>query len=84
MGQIAYDGIDSVVVADTRMLRRIDIATGTVTTILGRANLYGISPGAAPAALHGIFGVAVLPPNDGRMVLTDTAESTVLLFRAGP
>jgi hypothetical protein len=73
---IAVDANGDILVADTAngVVRRIDHATGEVTTELGIAGVHGVKPGALPTSLNNPKGVAVLA--NGDLVITD--EKAVL------
>ena len=76
---LALDG-DTLYVADfgNSTLRKIAVATGEVTTLVGVAGRYGIKVGALPGRLNRPVGVAVLP--DHSLVITDQ-ENVVLTVR---
>jgi sugar lactone lactonase YvrE len=78
---IAADGAGNLLVADSgnRLLRKVSIAAGAVTTVAGRSGQTGIVLGPLPAGLGTPTGVAVIP--DGSVAITDTAESAVVLVR---
>jgi sugar lactone lactonase YvrE len=79
---LAYDGAGHLFVADSfnATVRRIDVATGVVTTAIGRAGQYGVVLGPiATARLNGPEGLAVGP--GGALFVTDIDENVVLLAR---
>ena len=74
---IASDGAGNLYVVDGTTIRKIVIATGTVSTIIGSPTSVGVSPGALPASLNQPRGVAVLPT--GELAIVDYAENAVLI-----
>jgi DNA-binding beta-propeller fold protein YncE len=64
---------------DNHLVRRIDLASGAVTTFAGTRGLAGVKIGPLPARLNTPSGVAVLPSGD--LVIADTVENVVLLAR---
>jgi sugar lactone lactonase YvrE len=79
---LAYDGAGHLYVADSfnATVRRIDVATGRVTTEIGRAGDYGVVLGAiASARLNGPEGLALGP--GGALFVTDIDENVVLVAR---
>jgi hypothetical protein len=77
---IASDGKGNLYVADggASTLRKIVIATGVVSTVLGTPNRPGVILGRLPAGLNVPTGVAVLP--DGSLAITDPGENALLWF----
>src|SRR5262249_14315149 len=59
-------------------LRRIDLATGIVSTFVGAANKAGVQTGPLPAAMNAPGGMAATPSGD--LVLTDFNEAAVLMI----
>lgn len=81
-GALAYDGAGGVYVTDgfNATVRRVDLATGTVTTVIGRAGTYGVVLGPiASARLNGPSGLAAGP--GGALFITDIDENVVLVAR---
>lgn len=76
---IAADGAGNLLVTEGERLRRISIATGAVTTLVGVPGIKGVVPGSLPAGLNGALSVAVLP--DGTAAVSDMNENAVLLVR---
>jgi streptogramin lyase len=76
---IASDGAGNLYLADGNTIRKIAVATGAVSTVIGSAGRVGVSPGPLPASLNAPYGVTVLPTGD--LAITDTGENAVLLGR---
>jgi sugar lactone lactonase YvrE len=79
---LAFDGAGHLYVADSfnATVRRIDVATGRVTTEIGRAGEYGVVLGPiASARLNGPEGLAAGPA--GALFVTDIDENVVLVAR---
>jgi hypothetical protein len=76
-GAIAYDGAGSLYVADGQTIRKVDIASATVSTIIGSPDRVGVSLGALPASLNVAYGVFVLPT--GELAIGDYTENAVLI-----
>jgi sugar lactone lactonase YvrE len=74
---IASDGAGNLYVVDGTTIRKIVIATATVSTVIGSPTSVGVSPGALPASLNQPRGVAVLPT--GELAIVDYAENAVLI-----
>jgi hypothetical protein len=75
---IASDGAGALYVTDaSRTVRKISLAAGTVSTIVGSAGRIGVSLGALPASLSQPFGVALLPT--GELAIVDYNENAVLI-----
>jgi len=74
---IASDGAGNLYVADGNTIRKIDIASAAVTTVIGSPDRTGVSLGALPASLNAARGVAVLPT--GELAIVDTVENAVLI-----
>jgi streptogramin lyase len=77
---LACDGTGNLYVADSfnATVRRIVLATGEVTTEIGRASQYGVVLGPlASARLNGPEGLAAGPP--GSLFITDIDENVVLV-----
>jgi streptogramin lyase len=74
---IVYDGQGHLYVADSEngAIRRIEIATRSVSTYVGVLGEQGLQPGALPAHLNAPRGLALLP--DGGLAVTD--EQAVLV-----
>ncbi|MFL5417413.1 MAG: hypothetical protein ACJ78Y_15530, partial [Myxococcales bacterium] len=62
--------------------RKIDLATGAVSTVVGQPGIAGVKPGALPARLNQPGGIAVLGP--GRLIVADGAENVLLAARVAP
>jgi hypothetical protein len=76
---IAYDGTGNLYVADGNTVRKVVIATATVSTVIGAPARVGVSPGPLPASLNDVSGVAVLPT--GEIAVIDDQENAVLIAR---
>ena len=79
---LAYDCTGNLYVADSfnATVRRIVVATGEVTTTVGRQGEYGVELGPlATARLNGPDGLA--PGPDGSLFITDIDENVVLVAR---
>jgi hypothetical protein len=76
---LASDGAGNLYLADGNTIRKIAVATGAVSTVIGSAGRVGVSPGPLPASLNAPYGVTVLPTGD--LAITDTGENAVLLGR---
>ena len=78
---LAFDGRGNLLVADAgnHAIRKVAVATGTVTTLAGTLALVGVAPGRLPAALNVPAGVAIAPTGD--IYLTDSKEQVVLMIR---
>ncbi|HXU69712.1 MAG TPA: hypothetical protein VN947_10310 [Polyangia bacterium] len=76
---LAYDGAGHLYVADSGngAIRRIEIASATVTTYAGVLGQHGVAVGAIPGRLNRPSGLAVLP--DGGLAILD--EQAVLVVR---
>jgi len=74
---VDFDGAGNLYVADTsnHVVRKIEIATATVTTVVGQKTVSGVLPGALPARLSFPRAVATLP--GGRLAVID--ENAVLV-----
>jgi hypothetical protein len=74
---VDLDGMGNLYVADSgnHVMRKIDLATATVTTVVGDKAISGVLPGALPARLNGPGAVSVLPGD--RLAILD--ENAVLL-----
>jgi sugar lactone lactonase YvrE len=76
---ISFDGAGNLYVADSanHTIRKIDIATGEVTTRVGDPNRSQLALGPLPAQLNTPQDVVALP--DNQLAITDVAEHVVLL-----
>ena len=74
---IASDGAGNLYVADGNTIRKIEIASAAVSTVIGSPDRVGVTLGALPAALNLAHGVAVLPT--GELAIVDTTENAVLV-----
>src|SRR5262249_17238508 len=63
LGQLAYDPAGFLYVADldNRSIRKIDVATAVVTTLVGSATQMTVMLGALPGVIPQPWGVALLP-----------------------
>ena len=79
-GAIALDeGFLLVADRSNRVVRRIDVATGEVTTLIGGRGEQAVTPGPLPARINLIGGIAVR--YGGEIVVTDEEENVVLVVR---
>ncbi|HEX7596810.1 MAG TPA: hypothetical protein VF518_01275, partial [Polyangia bacterium] len=78
-GSLALDSAGRLLVADIRdnTVRRLDVVTGQVTTIVGHSGRWETIPGPLPAYVAAPAGLAVLPSGD--IAITDSYENVVLL-----
>ena len=78
---IASDGAGSLFVADTgnSTVRKIVIATGAVTTVVGVPNRIGVLPGPLPANLGSPGAVVFAPPRT--LFIADTNENSILVAK---
>jgi sugar lactone lactonase YvrE len=73
---IVFDGSDSLFVADGNTVRRISIATATVSTSIGVAGHGIVQPGLLPASLSCPYGLAMMGAD---VAITDPCENVVLI-----
>lgn len=75
---LALDGAGGLFVADyyNRLVRKLVLATGEVTTVVGGRNRLGVILGALPGSLTGPAGLAFAAP--GTLFITDDDENVVL------
>lgn len=78
---IIYDGADALFVADSgnHTIRRIDIPSRTVTTVIGSAGVGGVAPGPLPAGLSYPSGLLFLPAVG--LFVTDSHENALLVVQ---
>jgi sugar lactone lactonase YvrE len=78
---LALDGAGHLLVADAgnHAIRRIDLATGTVTTPIGTPDRAGVKVGVLPGSLNRPMGVAIMP--DGQIAIAESTENVILLAR---
>ena len=76
---VVSDGVGNLFVSDqyNQTVRKVVIATGTVTTVVGTLNHVNVIPGPLPAKLARPSGLAVGPTGD--LFITDQSENVVLL-----
>jgi HYDIN/CFA65/VesB-like, Ig-like domain len=74
---IGGDGAGNLYVADGNSIRKIVVATGAVSTIIGTFGQVGVAPGAFPASLNTAVGVTVLPT--GELAIVDSGENAVAI-----
>jgi sugar lactone lactonase YvrE len=74
---LAHDGATTLYVSDGEhhTIRKLNTATGVVSTAIGRSDRAGVLPGPLPASLNAPTTLEVLP--DGRLALSD--ESSILI-----
>jgi hypothetical protein len=78
---LVTDGAGNLLVADAQdnTVRKVDVATGLVTTVVGHSGRWETVPGLLPAYIAGPAGLAVLPSGD--LAITDMDENVVLIAR---
>jgi sugar lactone lactonase YvrE len=74
---LAIDNEGSLFVADRHTIRKIVIATGTVTTVVSTPSQSEVVPGPLPAKLACPAGLAIGPAGD--LFITDGCENVVLV-----
>lgn len=76
--KLAADGQGSLYVADwsNAAIRKIDLASGAVTTVVGVGQQVGVKPGPLPGRLNQPAGVALSPA--GKLFILDRGENCVL------
>jgi len=76
---VAYDGSGHLFVTepDNHLVRRVTVATGEVTTVVGVVGERGVKTGPLPGRLNSPLGIAVL--RSGDLVISDRAENVILL-----
>jgi len=77
-GRLVTDGAGILYVTDGSTLRKITVATGQVITLAGTPDGAGVRLG-CPASLNTPSALTLLP--DGRLVVLDRAEGTILLLK---
>ncbi len=79
---VVCDGLGNLYVADTNnsMVRKIVIATATVTTIAGKAHVVGQQLGPLPGVINGPWGIVVLP-GSGALVYSDDQTADLIIIR---
>ena len=84
-GGVALDGLGSMYIADTNnhRIRKVNISTGTITTIAGSGSVgYSCAAGVATAVgLHNPFGVAA--DASGNIYIADTYNQCIRKVTAG-
>jgi sugar lactone lactonase YvrE len=76
---LALDGKGALFVVDGPTVRKVDLQTTAVTTVIGNPRLTEVMLGPLPAALHSPGGLALTRTGD--LVITDVDENAVLLAR---
>jgi len=76
---LALDGEGGLFVSESNTIRRIDLATGAVSTVLGQPGIRGVKLGAPPARLNQPAGLALIGP--GLLAIVDQAENVLLTLR---
>jgi DNA-binding beta-propeller fold protein YncE len=76
---LAYDGAGHLFVADmgNHAIRKVDVATGTVTTVLGVPGQAGVVLAPSPARLNAPTGLAF--GARGELYIADQVENAVLV-----
>ncbi len=81
LGALVADGAGNLFVADMQndMVRKVNVTTGLVTTVIGHAGRWETIPGPLPAYIASPTGLAVLPSGD--LAITDIDANAVLIAR---
>jgi len=81
---LSYDGANALYVTDpgNAVVRKIDLRTGAVSTVVGQPGIAGVKPGPLPARLSQPSGIALLGP--GRLVIADGVENVLLTATVTP
>ena len=76
---LTMDGAGDLLVADTEdnTVRKVNVTTGLVTTLVGHDGRWETVPGPLPAYIAAPAGLAVLP--SGALAITDMEENSVLI-----
>lgn len=76
---LATDGAGNLLVADAQdnTVRKVNVATGLVATVVGHSGRWETVPGPLPAYIAAPAGLAVLPSGD--LAITDMDENVVLV-----
>ncbi len=76
---LVYDGAGNLLVADegSHAIRKVAIATGAVTTVIGVLGQAGVELGALPASLNMPAGLALTPGGD--LFISDFEENAILV-----
>ena len=79
---LACDGRGNLYVADTgnHTIRKIVLATGAVTTVLGVSGQAGVVLGPTPAGLNGPVGLAI-GPGGAELFVSESSENVILVAR---
>lgn len=77
--RVLVDGAGTLLISDTanQTLRKLDLATGSVTTVLGVVGQRGVALGAVPGGLNYPVGLARLP--SGGLAVVSNGENAVLI-----
>ncbi|MHB8417484.1 MAG: NHL repeat-containing protein [Myxococcales bacterium] len=79
-GAVAYDGVGSLFISDgDSTVRKLDLATNLVTTVLGVAGRSGVVLGPAPGGLEGPVDLLVAP--GPTLIVPDQDANVVFLAR---
>jgi hypothetical protein len=75
---LAADSVGNLYIADTGTgtVRKLVLASGAVTTLVGVSAQMGVKPGPLPARLNRPGAVALTP--NGQLTLADNTENAVL------
>ena len=78
---LAVDGAGNLFLTDAEnhVVRKLIIATGEVSTLVGVSGRSGLMPGSLPALLNQPIGIAAVP--SGQLFIADKIEHAVLLVR---
>ena len=79
---LASDTTGNLYVSEPSTIRKIAVATATVSTLVGSPGVLGVSLGALPATLNGPRGIVMLPA--GKLAILDGVENALLIARFGP
>jgi sugar lactone lactonase YvrE len=78
---LAFDGVGTLLVADTRnhAIRKVAIATGAVTTYVGNPAVGAVQLGALPGAINTPTGVA--SGASGELYIATAHENAILVVK---
>ena len=76
---MAVDGAGNLYVADSSTIRKVGLANGSVTTLVGVAGQAGVKLGPLPARLNAPAAVAVSA--SGALIIVDRNENAILMVR---
>ena len=77
---LAFDGVGGLLVSESNTIRRLDLATFAVSTVLGEPGAFhGVKLGSLPARFNQPGGLALIAP--GQLAVVDRAENVLLMFQ---